>query len=443
MSYYIDETNGDVEYEVTGNELFLKVTSESIPGGGSGGGAVIIKLGEMTPPGDANVYSALRQRDEFLKRKEEDTALKKIAFLEGWQAGSIFTPGFTGEGAALFKEGTKWRLDVDTLNVRGAASFTELVIEEIKSVGGTLIVSVAQMECTRVEEFSDHWRCYFDNQNGYVPTQFAAGDQAICQKFDGENVKRYWRLVTGTGTTYINLSKSDCETGSGIPGAGDKIVQLGNRMNVERQSVIIITARGSDPSITFYEGVNGYSLADKASTIIGRNGKFKGIIEALGGVFSGYLKMPFVELMESDAVTTDNITFLLKNNLNVFVRAFRADPPYADFDITIILPYDPSYIGSIVNIVDNRFGPYTKTYIGTTKVAAQIHPSAPSPNTYQGIAGTYKSGEKEDSTYPLSVTLLGEHMQFVGVPGAITRLVGGTVETVAEITRWVIVNYKP
>jgi hypothetical protein len=443
MSYYIDETNGDVEYEVTGNELFLKVTSESIPGSdGSGSGAVIIKLGETTPPSDTNVYSARRQRDEFLKRKEEDTALKKITFLDGWQAGQAFTPGFAGEGAALFKEGDKCRLDVDRLNVRGAASFTELVIEEIKSVGGTIIVSVAQMECIRVEEFSDHWRCYFDNQNGYVPNQFAVGDQAICQKFDGDNVKRYWRLVTGTGATYINLSKSDCETGSGIPGAGDKIVQLGNRTNTERQGVILITAKGSDPSITFYEGINSYSLADKASTIIGRNGKFKGIIEALGGVFSGYLKMPFVELGESDAITTDSTNFLLKNNLNVFVHGIKSPYIYMGLIVNVILPYDPSYIGAVVNVVDGDFGPYTKTYPGYTKVSAQIHPSAPSPNIYQGIAGTFPTrGDDElpESNHPLSIGFLGAHLQFIGVPGRIMS--NGSV--VAEITRWVVVNYKP
>jgi hypothetical protein len=437
MSYYIDETNGDIEYEVAGNELFLKVTSGGIPGGG--GGVVLIKLGETTQPGDANVYSALRQRDEFLKRKEADAALKKITFLEGWQAGQTFSPGFAGEGAALFKEGDKWRLDVDTLNVRGAASFTELVIEEVKSVGGTLIVSAAQAECTGVEERDTSYRCYFDNQSGYAPNKFAAGDQAICQKFDGNNVKRYWRLVSAAGTNYIDLSKQDCEAGSGIPGAGDKIVQLGNRTNEERQSAIIITAKGTEPNITFYEGINGYSLANKASTVIGRNGRFKGVIEALGGVFGGYLKMPFVELIESDAVTADNITFLLKNNLNIFVNALSADLSYGDMDITVVLPYDPSYIGSVVNIVDGRFGPYTKTYIGKLNVSAQIHPSAPSPNIYQGIAGTLKSGVKEDAAYPLSIPLLGEHMQFIGTPGRILN----NLQPVAEITRWVAVNYKP
>ncbi|MDR3142104.1 MAG: hypothetical protein LBU37_10315 [Tannerellaceae bacterium] len=440
MSYYIDETNGDVEYEVNGNELFLKVASGEIPGGSGGsGGIVIIKLGETTTPGDANVYSALRQRNEFLKRKEEDTAQKKITFLEGWQAGQAFSPGFAGEGAALFKEGNKWRFDVDTLNVRGAASFAELVIEEVKSIAGTLIVSVAQTECTGVEERDTSYRCYFDNQNGYAPNKFSTGDQAICQKFDGDNVKRYWRLVAGTGTNYIDLSKSDCEAGSGIPGAGDKIVQLGSRTNAERQSAIIITAKGAEPSIAFYEGINNYSLADKAGTVIGRNGRFKGIVEALGGVFSGYLKMPFVELNESDAVTADNITFLLKNNLNVFVNALGADPPYGDMDITVILPYDPSYTGSVVNIVDGRFGPYTKTYIGYTKVSAQLHPSVASDSLNallrHGIAGTYKSGAKQDATYPLDIALLGEHMQFVGVPGH----VGNNV----KITRWVAVNYKP
>lgn len=52
------------------------------------------------------------------------------------------------------------------------------------------------MKCIKVEEKDNGYKCYFDTEDGTKYNEFIVNDQAICQKFDGHNVKRYWRAVT-------------------------------------------------------------------------------------------------------------------------------------------------------------------------------------------------------------------------------------------------------
>ena len=76
---------------------------------------------------------------------------------------------------------------------------------------------MADMEIVEVVDGSDGWTCYFDDEDGTKYNQFRVRDQAICQKFDGKNVKRYWRMVSEVGNNFIVLSKSVCEPGSANP----------------------------------------------------------------------------------------------------------------------------------------------------------------------------------------------------------------------------------
>ena len=128
-------------------------------------------------------------------------------------------------------------------------------------------MSPSGMTCSKVEETSTAYRCYFDQKDGEktIHNQFTVGTQARRQTFNLENQAYYWRLVTGIGDDYIDLSKTDCDTGSTIPQAGDEIVGLGHRTDKTRQSAIIISAYGTDsPSIKYYQGIDSYSLVDKA-----------------------------------------------------------------------------------------------------------------------------------------------------------------------------------
>lgn len=185
-----------------------------------------------------------------------------------------FTSGALGSGFTLkIDDNGDSYLEIDRMLVRKVATFVELLIQELKHVGGQIILSPASMKCARVEDMGDYYRCYFENTDGdrTISQQFVTGDQARCQTFNikegvNENVTNtyYWRLVTGTGDDYIDLAKADCDAGSTVPQAGDEIVQLGNRTDDTRQGAIVLAAYGDDsPSIKLYKGINSYSLAGK------------------------------------------------------------------------------------------------------------------------------------------------------------------------------------
>ena len=210
----------------------------------------------------------------------EDGAAELLSvFVRGMvTAKGIQSPGFSsgalGSGLCLkMNEQGSSRLEVDEMLVRKVAEFIKLVIQEIKHVGGQIVLTTASMKCIRVEDTGDSYRCYFEATDGEktVENQFVAGDQARAQTFNvkegvNENVKNtyYWRLVTGVGDNYIDLSKTDCDAGSTVPAAGDEIVQLGNRNDVARQAAIILSAYGNDaPYFKMYRGINSYKLEGK------------------------------------------------------------------------------------------------------------------------------------------------------------------------------------
>lgn len=193
-------------------------------------------------------------------------------------ANGIQSPGFStgalGTGLCLkMDENGDSYIEVDRMLVRKVAEFIKLVIQEIKHVGGQIILTPASMSCVKVEDKGDYYRCYFTATDGEktVENQFVVGDFARAQTFNvkegvNENVKNtyYWRLVTGVGDDYIDLSKTDCDAGSTVPAAGDEIVQLGNRNDAARQAAIILAAYGNDaPYIKMYRGINSYKLDGK------------------------------------------------------------------------------------------------------------------------------------------------------------------------------------
>ena len=56
------------------------ITLSGVNTGGGGSNIPIIKVKDNTKPTDGNVYSALRSREEFAKRKEEETFSEKVTF---------------------------------------------------------------------------------------------------------------------------------------------------------------------------------------------------------------------------------------------------------------------------------------------------------------------------------------------------------------------------
>lgn len=196
-------------------------------------------------------------------------------------------------------------ITTEYLTVTKKAHFFSLIIDEIKSVGGQLVISPANATIDLVETLSNgDYRCYFrakDKEGRQIHNQFDVDDQVVCQTFDvAEGVsynvsnKYYWRKVVASYTDvvtktidgqewdchYIDISSTDYDDGSDIPEAGDKIAQLGNRTDTQRQDAIIISAYDSQwldpsvkaPSFVQYKGINSYNLSSFRMNMFAANG---------------------------------------------------------------------------------------------------------------------------------------------------------------------------
>lgn len=252
-------------------EIEEKVDSLTYKGqtytGNGGRNVYVIRVNDFTAPSDSNVFSALRALRMFLRKDQPDQTEFLIKFLGGVEIGD-FVSGLLGTGGAIQidEEGCS-HAEFDYMTIRKLAIFIELIIQEAKHVGGMLIVSPSGMTISKVEETDTAYRCYFEQTDGdrTLQNQFTVGTQARRQTFNLTNQAYYWRLVTEVGDDYVDLSKTDCDTGSTVPQAGDELVGLGHRTDKTRQSAIIISAFGTDsPSIKYYQGIDSYNLIDKA-----------------------------------------------------------------------------------------------------------------------------------------------------------------------------------
>lgn len=286
--YYTGDTN-DLTTTDTLNQALSKLEGKirSVEGSIGGDTKYMITSNDNTAPTDGNLYSAKRSDMNYISKKTDDTANGYIKFLKGIQGGQTFREGFLGEGASLYPVNGRWKFEVDDLFVRGAMTVNELIVNEIKATGGDILVTVADIEIIDVSTTdTNDYKCKFDTQDGTKYNPFVEGDQAICQIFDGKNVKRYWRMVSEVGDDYIVLSQSVCEPGSAVPEVGDKVLQLGNRYpdHTDRRSAIMISARGSEgPSITFYDNIDDFNLVGKEYTRISKNSQFVGTISQVSG----------------------------------------------------------------------------------------------------------------------------------------------------------------
>lgn len=194
----------------------------------------------------------------FIRKDEDDEVRGKINFKKGIKFGE--------GGKVEVMDNNSAKLTIEYLEVTKKASFTSLEIQEKTHVGGQILVTPAAINCGEVEELEDAYRCYFQTKGtdgDEIFNQFAVGDQAICQTYNAWGSKYYWRLVTGVGEDYIDLSKTECDEESGIPQAGDKIIQLGNQVDTTRQNAIVIAAYGDgSPYIIQYKGINSFEIGD-------------------------------------------------------------------------------------------------------------------------------------------------------------------------------------
>lgn len=214
---------------------------------------------------------------------------------------AAFRSGALGSGFKLgdYNGSGDSYLEVDRLLVRKAAEFVRLVIRELQSVGGEIVLSPAAMKISNVVYFEkgvylpeyealplryNVYRCYFSQKKGdeEIENQFVEDDLVRCQTFNvkegvNENVKNryYWRKVYKVGKDFIDVLADFCDTGSDIPQAGDELVQMGNTTDTARQSVVVLSAYGADaPSFKMYYGVNSYSLDNREVFVLSRSEMF-------------------------------------------------------------------------------------------------------------------------------------------------------------------------
>lgn len=325
--------------------------------------AISNSTGDFTPA-QVKEYIQSEGSKYFLSKVKTDVAEKLIRFWEGIAFGeqSDNNPlGISSDGIATLKEvvsavfrsgalGSGFKLgdyngsgdsylEVDRLLVRKAAEFVKLVIRELQSVGGEIVLSPAAMKISNVVYFEkgvylpeyealplryNVYRCYFSQKKGdeEIENQFVEDDLVRCQTFNvkegvNENVKNryYWRKVYKVGKDFIDVLADFCDTGSDIPQAGDELVQMGNTTDTARQSVVVLSAYGADaPSLKMYEGVDSYSLENKEVFVLSRQemfaiaDKFRFITRKANGEIKS--TQSFAELVMS----VDGLRTTVKNN---------------------------------------------------------------------------------------------------------------------------------
>lgn len=241
---------------------------------------------------DKSISSSRLNTDnqKFWEISEKGNALFQSAKIKGLlQASDIssesFTSGPLGSGYRIQENGNA---EFQNLTVRGTFSVFEFLVQQVRAVGGKICVSPATAKISKVSYYaSEHlWRCEIESDNNTITQPFVVGDQVFCQVFNGRGVKRYWRLVVEAGTDTFALSETDCEEGSSAPEVGDDVVLLGNRTLPSRQNAIMISAYDDNsPCISYYGGIDDYSLAGKEKI---REGNLAGIVDSVFGQLSGY-----------------------------------------------------------------------------------------------------------------------------------------------------------
>ena len=394
--------------------LFLKETGGE--GGGEGTNSVdIIKLNDSTIPSDSNVFSALRSLATFLRKDKEDSTNFLIQFLGGLISDNIksqdFASGPFGTGFIVKRDPKtgKSYIETDELYVRLKAYFDTLEIKHLTHVGGRFVGSPAGMKCNRVEILSGEsetlfdksgsqlfdsnndpltsmvaggeqvYRCYFNNtdEEREIVNEFAIDDLAQCREFNvkegtSHNVSNqyYWRRVVGLGENYIDLSMTDCDSGSMEPKAGDEIVTIGNKTNPSRQHVFYLSAYDDDaPCFKLYSGINSYSMLNKEVSVISPNADknvFTGkVVIKPGSVGFGNLKdapdMAAIEAeinnAKNDATNAQEAASNAKEDVND-LKGY-VDGAFAD---GIITEAEAKAIATYINTVESTSQSVAKSY---------------------------------------------------------------------------------
>lgn len=274
----------------------------------------VIRSFDEKTPSDKNIFSALKSLKTHLRKDAPDRTEFLMKLLGGiispFLTSPDFVTGMMGAGMSFSSEeggeSVGW---IDKLYVRKKAILQLLSIMETELAGASMMFnsSGARATITKVERidavpffysdgsakyYSDGsrayvqpsahgavYRCYFlvDDGEKAIENRFRVGNLVRSQSFNiksgvYENVSNHywWRLVTAVGDNWIEVSVNHCDEGSDIPAVGDVMVQLGDISDTDFQAAIMLSAYGDGaPYMTFYQGINSYSLSGKDIVSIG------------------------------------------------------------------------------------------------------------------------------------------------------------------------------
>ncbi len=255
--------------------------------------------------------------DLFLSKLNSDTAQSVITFLQGIALGDG-TYYIDGNGDAVLRDINAQNALFESLTAQ-EAHFFNLIIDEVKSVGGQMVITPANCIADLVEPVpgeNDRLRVFFKAQDSdrSIDNQWQIGDQAVHYEFDTTSgtSRNYWRLVVGVSDDtveknidgvsltchWIDLSLTDCKDGSSGVMAGDHISMLGNRTDTSRQNAIIISAYNipfidtapylghaqgiQAPLFASYTGINSFTITESNR---------KNVIAGNGNLFTGTLSV--------------------------------------------------------------------------------------------------------------------------------------------------------
>lgn len=239
----------------------------------------LIVDGQSTLNGDMITYGNVTHTSSPAFSKTFDIQ-NVIAYLG---SNNYFNELIGGVGSTLTAE----NITTDYLTVLKSAHFFELIIDKVKSVGGTVILTPADGFDVEIVENADinsytylYWRASSEIATGNVgqtlyETQqtmtekvsvnmWKASDQAICQSFNIHAPGTYhdvsnhywWRLVDEASESpvikeldgekyyfhWIKLSDETYDTGSTAALVGDSVAMLGNKSDTTRQGAVVISA---------------------------------------------------------------------------------------------------------------------------------------------------------------------------------------------------------
>lgn len=275
----------------------------------------------VTTSGDATVANRMTANSVSASTVNSDTAnLTNISSSEITNNGSIKSQSFSGESGTIQTLNTDNIVNTETiktknLEVTGSSHFFELIIDKIKSAGGSMMLTPADgFEVEKIKSMANnitlYWRCQ-DGNGKQRDNMWKVNDQALCMSFNQATVgtshnvnnKYYWCLVTdvsdnnnpieidGELYNYIKISRFD-SVGVVTPEIGDSIVMCGHRGTDEiaRQSGIYMSAYSSldkgltAPCFAQYQGINDFDLESHRKSYYDANSaKFIGEFEALDG----------------------------------------------------------------------------------------------------------------------------------------------------------------